>query len=229
MNDDQLDRLFDIAPEMPAALADKIRAQIQLDTQPVKPLQSAVLYTLMFAAIFVLFSIAFAAALKFKGLQALTTRQAVELLLMLFAAALFGAAIAARGMRPASGRLYSWIAGILTLLAYEALILRLFSDYTTEEFLHKGILCLSLGVLCGAFVGAPLWLIVRRGFVVEPVRAGAAIGLVSGLTGLTFLTLHCDLLTVPHASLWHAAVIVVCVAVGAIAGKIRALQPSHPS
>jgi hypothetical protein len=229
MNDDQFDRLFDRAPDMSAALADKIRAQIARDTQPVKPLRSALAYTLMFAALFLLFSIAFAAALKFKGLYALSTSQAVELLLMLLVAALVGSSIAALSMRPASGGLHSWIAGALALLAYEALVLRLFSDYTTEEFLHKGLVCLSLGVLCGVFAGAPLWLIVRRGFVVEPVRAGAAIGLVSGLTGLTFLTLHCDLLTVPHTSLWHAGVILVCVAAGALAGKLRGLQPSHPS
>jgi len=76
-----------------------------------------------------------------------------------------------------------------------------------------------LGVACAAVAALPVWLIVRRGFIVNPTGAGALLGLLSGLTGLTALTLHCDIITAPHTGVWHAAVVVVCVLAGAITGR----------
>jgi len=221
MNDEQIDGLLNTTPELPAALAAQIRAQIQRDTQPVKPLKSATYYAIVFAAIFAAVSLGFAAILHFKGLHALSMNAAAELLLLLVLAAFFAAHTIARAMRPASGRLYSWPLAAFALIAYEALILRLFSDYSTPAFLHAGFACLSLGTLCGLLTSLPLLYLVRRGFIVQSARAGAALGLLGGLSGLTFLTLHCDNLTVPHAALWHAAVLVVCTAAGALTTKFR--------
>jgi len=221
MNDKQIDGLFDGTPQIPEALAAKIRAQIQRDTQPVQPLKSATHFAIIFSAVFAIVSLAFAAVLRFKGLHALSSTAAAELLLLLVLTAVCAAHIVARAMRPAGGRLYSWLLAAFALAAYEALIIRLFSDYSTPEFLHGGLICLSLGTLCGVFTSLPLWFAVRGGFIVQPLRAGAAIGLLSGLSGLTFLTLHCDNLTVPHTGLWHAAVIIVCTAAGALFCKSR--------
>lgn len=217
MNDEQIDGLLSGPSEMPEALAAKIRAQIQRDTQPVQPLKSALFYAVIFSAVFAAVSGAFAAILRLKGLHALSSTAAAELLLLLALSALGAAYTVARAMRPASGRLYSWLLAAFALLAYEALVLRLFRDYSTPEFLHSGLVCLSLGTLCGALTSLPLWYVVRRGFIVQPALAGAAIGLLGGLSGLTFLTLHCDNLTVPHTALWHAGVLAVCTTAGALA------------
>jgi hypothetical protein len=124
-------------------------------------------------------------------------------------------------MRPAAGRLLSLPLSVLALIGYEAMVFGFFRDYSAEAFVHQGMACLGLGVLCGVVVGVPIWVVVRQGFVVEPVRAGAAIGLVSGLSGIGFLTMHCPVLTVPHAGVWHALVVVVCAGGGAILGRMR--------
>ena len=222
MNDEQIDSVFESAPDLPPALANKIRAQIQRDTHLAKPMLSSSVYTLIFALGFAAVSILFAAAVQFKGLHILSTAAATQLLLALVIVALFGANTVARSMRPAGGRLRTWIIAGLAFVLYEALVIRLFSGYATDGFVHNGLLCLSFGLLCGATVATPIWIAVhRRGFVVEPVLSGAAIGLVGGLAGLTMLTLHCPILTVPHTGIWHAAVIVVCVATGAIAGRMK--------
>jgi len=221
MNDKQIDGLFNTAPQLPEALAAKIRAQIQTDTQPVQPLKPPAFYVIIFAALFAAISLAFTAILHFKGLHALSRNAAAELLLLLVLAALGTAHTVARAMRPAGGRLYSWLLAAFALFAYEALILRLFSDYSTEKFLHGGLVCLSLGTLCGIVTSLPLWFLVRRGFIVQPALAGAALGLLAGLSGLTFLTLHCDNLTVPHTALWHAGVLVVCTLLGRMAIGLR--------
>ena len=54
----------------------------------------------------------------------------------------------------------------------------------------------------------------------SPVPAGASIGAVAGLTGLTALEIHCPILTIPHVAVWHAGIFVVSVAAGALIGWI---------
>ena len=220
MKDELTDNLFEQVPDMPAALADKIRLRIQSDTQPVEPMMSVVAYGLLFGGVFAAVAILFAAVLGFKGLHVLSPMTAIAMLVVLVALACWGGLMVARSMRPAGGQLHLLLSAGMAVIAYEALVLTLFRDLSTTLFVDKGVLCLLLGVLCAAIVAVPVWLIVRRGFVVDSVRAGALIGLLSGLAGVTALTLHCPIITVPHAGVWHAAVPVVCVAAGALAGRL---------
>jgi hypothetical protein len=217
MNDQEMDSLLhNAAPEMPSQLLASIRAQIHSDTRPATPLMGAFSYVAIFAAVSGLVSIGLAAILQFKGLHALSVPAAAKLSALLLLGVLFSSHIVGRGMRPATGPLRIWLLGGFALASYDALIFHLLGDYSTTAFIHSGMTCLGLGALCGLFTALPLWLLVRRGFVVEPLRTGAAIGLLSGLSGLTFLTLHCDNLTVPHDAIWHAAVLVLCMAAGAL-------------
>ena len=223
MNDEQLDGLLKNGPEVPPALAEKIRAQIQRDTQPVRPMLSGAAYTMFFGGILAVISITFAAFLNFGGLHALSASAAAELLIIPLLLAIFGSSTVATGMQPAGGRLRTWLFGGLAFILYELLIVQLFSSYDMDGFVHHGVICLALGVLCGVIVASPVWIIANRyGFVVEPVLSGGAVGLVGGLAGLVMLTLHCPLLTVPHTGVWHAAVIAICVTGGAILGRVKA-------
>ena len=222
MNDEQLDGLLKSGSPVPPAIAEKIRAQIQRDTQPVRPMLSGAAYTLFFCVTLAVISIVFAALLSFGGLHALSAGAAAQLLFILMLLAIFAAGTVAKSMRPASGQLRTWLFGSLAFALYESFMVRLLSSYDMDGFVHHGIACLALGVLCGVIVAAPIWIIANRyGFVVEPVLSGGAIGLVGGLAGLVMLTLHCPLLTVPHTGVWHAAVIVICVAAGTILGRVK--------
>ena len=44
---------------------------------------------------------------------------------------------------------------VLSFAAYEALVLALYRNYSMNEFVHLGLICLSLGVLCGVLAAGP--------------------------------------------------------------------------
>jgi hypothetical protein len=221
--------MFERMPEMPAGLADKIRAQIERETGPVKPLMSGRVFGALVLAVALAVSLLLAAIFKFKGVQALTAAAGAELLVVLLIAAWLAAVTVARSMRPAGGVLRSWLIGGLVLLAYEGLVVMWFHDYSLGLFVERGVKCFGLGTLCGILVAVPVVLLVRRGFVVEPVKAGAGIGLLGGLAGVIFLTLHCDVLEAPHAAFWHALVLVFCAGFGALVGYFRPLPGGRGS
>ena len=179
--DDQIDRLFEQGPELPTALSDRIRAEIQRTMKPVKPMMSNGAYTLLFGAVFAVVALLFGSLHGFRGLHVLTSMEAVTALTALAVFALLSGSMAARSMRPGSGSLHSWLLGLLAFVAYEVLVIAFFRDYSTVHFVRRGLICLAFRVICGAFAAAPLWLIIRRGLVVEQVRAGAVVGLISGL------------------------------------------------
>jgi hypothetical protein len=121
-------------------------------------------------------------------------------------------------MRPGAVSLGGGLLFALTFAVPEAVFLILFHDYSLGRFVHWGTGCLRAGLLCAIPVALVVWFIVRRGYVLRPVSTGAAIGCIAGLAGLTALEIHCPILTIPHVAVWHAAVVLVCAAAGALAG-----------
>jgi hypothetical protein len=121
-------------------------------------------------------------------------------------------------MRPGAKRIGGGLLFIWIFAAIEAVFLILFHDYSLGRFVHWGTGCLRAGLLCAIPAAFLMWFLVWRGYVLNPVSAGAAIGCIAGLAGLTALEIHCPILTVPHVAVWHAAVVVVCAAAGALAG-----------
>jgi hypothetical protein len=218
--DEQIDRAFNEGPDMPAAMAERIRAQIRRDTQPVKPMMHPGAYALLFASVPAAVGILYAVFRGMAGLSALTVQMAWVLCVLLTLLVMLSAAMVARSMRPGSGRLYSLGLTFAGLVTYEAIVLTSFvRDYSMIRFVHAGLICLAIGVGCGIVTALPIWVVVRRGMIVEPVSAGAVIGLAGGLAGWIALTLHCPVITTPHAAVWHAAVVVICAGAGALAGR----------
>jgi hypothetical protein len=60
------------------------------------------------------------------------------------------------------------------------------------------------------------WVLLRRGFAVNPVAAGLAGGALAGLCGVTMLELHCANFQALHILVWHTAVLPVVAAAGAL-------------
>jgi hypothetical protein len=107
------------------------------------------------------------------------------------------------------------VAGVLALLGVFAI---LFHDYRSEQFVHQGIACLIAGLLFAVPAGLAGWLVLRRGFAVDPGAAGLAAGTLAGLAGLAMLELHCPNFETFHVMLWHTAVVPISAAAGALLG-----------
>ena len=102
-----------------------------------------------------------------------------------------------------------------------------FDDYILGQFFRAGLRCLGLGMLTAVSAGILVWLLVRRGYILAPISAGCSIGALAGLTGLFGLELHCPILTIPHVAIWHAAVVAVSAALGAVGGWVG--SRTHPA
>lgn len=123
--------------------------------------------------------------------------------------------------RVAPGALLAIVCGFL--LGVFAL---LFRDDQTSEFFSTGIACLLTGVLFAVPTALLAWLLLRRGFAVNPVSAGMAAGTLAGLAGLAMLELHCPNFQAAHVLVWHVAVLPVSGAAGAFVAWALRLRAS---
>jgi hypothetical protein len=103
----------------------------------------------------------------------------------------------------------------LTLLGVFAL---LFRDYRSDHFISAGSACLLAGSLVAIPAGLLSWLLLRRGFAVNPVAAGLVGGALAGVSGVTMLELQCANFQALHVLVWHTGVIPVCAGAGALLG-----------
>jgi hypothetical protein len=92
----------------------------------------------------------------------------------------------------------------------------LFHDYHTEDFVSAGLACLRNGVLHAIPIALLGWLVLRRGFVTNPVSAGMSGGVLGGLGGVTMLELHCNNFQALHILIWHTGVVLVSAVGGAV-------------
>ncbi|HVW08749.1 MAG TPA: NrsF family protein [Bryobacteraceae bacterium] len=212
-------RLRQATPD-PARVA-RIREKFSASAAPVRPLPSNGRLTAAILAVFVVVAIALAAPFGYRGFAKMSPAAAwVDYsAIVLLAAVLAGMVIGA--MIPGSRRVLSPLAGAaaaVVLLCSATLLL--FPSYDMTRFFARGIPCLRLGTLCAVPGGIAAWLLMRRGFIVDPARAAFAGGALAGLLGIAVLALHCPIFTAPHIIVWHVGVIVVTSIAGAVAGWI---------
>jgi hypothetical protein len=104
---------------------------------------------------------------------------------------------------------------VAVLFGVSAYLLR---DYRTDHLITGGVTCLTTGLICAAPAGLISAWILRRGFAVNPVSAGLALGILSGIAGVAMLELHCANFQPLHL-LWHLLVVLVAGIVGALVGQ----------
>jgi hypothetical protein len=226
VRDEEIDNILRQAGAAPhdvdPQLLDRIGASIRPSMQPVRPLASTLLLSGGLVAICAAVALAGAARLGFAGLQHLSTWQialifpALAIFLLLAAVACVAERIPGRQRRVPPGPLMAL--GSLALIAVFAI---LFRDYGTERFLPQGMTCLIAGLAHAIPAALAAWLLLRRGFAVDPVSAGVASGTLAGLAGVLMLELHCANFEAPHVMLWHTAVIWVAAAAGALTARLR--------
>jgi hypothetical protein len=152
---------------------------------------------------------------RLSGLQRALIFGELAVMLWLASRALFAEMVPASPRLTSPARLATW-----TALALVAVFLQLFPDRSATDFVHRGLGCLSLGLIVALPAGvlSALWL--RRGLVLNRAAAGAAAGLMGALAGILTLELHCPYLQAPHL-LWHVLVIPLAAAAGAGIGYVR--------
>lgn len=203
-------------PVDPALLA-RITDSIQATVTPVKPLPPIWALVGLLLAVCASVAIAGAAWSGLDGIAALApwplTIDLISLGVLMVALAHECAVRLIPGSRPwlsaplaVSG---CWVA----LLSLFALVLR---DYHAEHFVSAGLGCLEQGVLHAIPAAILAALVLRRGFATRPILAALVAGALAGLTGVVFLELHCSNIEAPHRLVWHAAVLPLGAALGAL-------------
>lgn len=205
------------APAVSPALLERIAGSIKPSMRPVRLMLPAWLLTAGLVLIAAAVALAGAARAGLYGTERLTVfeRSLIfpALVLLLWASA----AVFAASMVPGSRRrMHPVVLLAISCLALMGVFAGVFRDYHTTHFVSAGVACLVAGLVHAIPVGLLSWLLMRRGFAVNPVASGAVAGTLAGLAGVTMLELHCPNFQVLHVLVWHTAVVPAAGAAGAL-------------
>ena len=223
MRDREIDDILKAAaqarPDVDAALVARIAKTIGDSARPARPLPPAWTVTAGLVVASAALAAGGAAVLGLYGLPKLGGVRIAAIFPALVLLTWVAATLCVDQMTPGARHRAApgWIvAGGSVVLA--ALFAVLFDDYRTVRFVPAGLVCLTAGVLQAIPAGLAGWLVLRRGFFVNPVSAGLTIGALAGLAGVTMLELHCANFEALHVMVWHTAVLPVSSAGGAAIG-----------
>lgn len=225
LNDKEIDSLLKKAAGAPYALKpetlQRVSDSIKPSLRPVRPLPPTWMLTGAMVLVCAAISLAGAARAGFFGFKEMDLLQRSLIYSTLAILAVVAATRFVHEMIPATPRRLSptalWGMTCVVLLGVFAL---LFRGYHTEHFISVGIVCLLTGLLHAVPAALLGWLLLRRGFALDPVSAGFAAGVLGGLAGVGMLELHCPNLQAVHILVWHTAVVPLSGAVGAMVGAL---------
>jgi hypothetical protein len=197
----------------------EVRKTFTATAAPVRPLPSNATMMTLCLAVFIALGVLLAMPVGFYGFAKMNTaaRWMEYSVLLLLALVLAGGVVeqmipgSRRTMRPVWGILFS-----IVLLSVTTLLL--FPDFDTTRFVPRGIGCLRYGLLSSIPAAGLTWVLMRRGFITDPLAGAVWGGALSGLLGTAALALHCPIFSAPHIVVWHAGVIVVTSVAGACIG-----------
>lgn len=224
MTERDLDRLWesDTARRVPQpALENEIASLLVRDLTPVRPLPSAVFFVAAFALIVLVLAVLGGAiggahALpRMNGAASSITFASLALSVVLLAYAL------AAQMVPGSRQVARpWVLS-LAILAGLAIVFAVLFSYRHElHFWVHAWNCLSSGMIAGGVSALLIWIVLRRGAVLDSRSCGALAGLLGGLTGAVILELDCFDFNVAHILLGHWTVALLSAGIGWLAGGI---------
>jgi hypothetical protein len=202
--------------EFPAALQGRIEAAILPELKPVSPLPGAWRST----AIQFFFAVAVVAVANWQvGIAGWLARNklqvSVDFTLLGFSILVVALALA-KQMAPGSQQAApAWTFIVTPLLSLLAAVILLFGYRWSPNFWPRAFACWEIGVACAALSAPLFWLVLRRGFSLNPVSQGAMTGLLAGFVGVTVLEIHCPNLDRMHIVGGHIGAAVTAVMVGA--------------
>ena len=214
---DVLEKAGRALPDPSPATLQRVADSIKLSLHPVRPLPPEWAMTAGLVLICAAVSLAGAARAGFFGfekmdvLERLLIFPALVILVWVAAVEFIHEMIPGSRRRVSPGALLGL--GSSVLLALFAL---LFRDYRADHFISAGIACLLTGFLYAIPAALLGWLLLRRGFAVNPISAGLVAGVLGGLAGVGMLELHCPNFQAAHVLVWHTAVVPLSGAAGAL-------------
>jgi hypothetical protein len=223
MKDTELDRILRTAARRPIevspAVLERIARSLCTSIEPVRPLPPTWVLTSRLLAMNSMIAVAGAVLSGFDAIEALSPKGRIPLFVTL---AILGYATGRELVSqfiPGSRHVVVprvLAATIVALLfSVPAFLLR---DHRTDHFIAAGVTCLTTGLICSAPAGLISAWVLRRGFAVNPVSAGLALGILSGIAGVAMLELHCANFQPLHL-LWHLLVVPVAGIVGVLVGQ----------
>src|SRR5271155_3274212 len=166
--------------DYPEALQRAIETAILPDLRPVSPLPSALRVTLAPLGCSIVAIAAGNWRLGLAGLRARTIAQVAVDFGLLAVCILVVANALARRMAPGYRRrasVWTYLAApLLGLLAADAL---LFGYRSNPDFVPLALSCWEIGLVCAALSAPLFWVVLRRGFALDPVGHGASVGLLA--------------------------------------------------
>jgi hypothetical protein len=196
-----------------------IRKTFAESAAPVRPLPSNAVIMAFCLGVFIALGVILAAPIGFAGLANMSAgaRWMDYSVLLLLALALAGVIV--EQMIPGSRHTMRPVWGIvlaIVLLSLTSLVL--FPDFDTNRFVPRGMPCLRYGLLSSIPAAGLTWILMRRGYIVDPLAGAISGGAFSGLLGAAVLALHCSIFNAAHILVWHVGVIAVTSAAGACIG-----------
>jgi hypothetical protein len=224
VNNADIDKILQNAAEAPhqvePVLLERVAESIRPLLRPVRPIAPRWMLTVGVMLISAAISLAGAARAGFVGFEKMGLYERVVIFSALGILACVAATKFVAELIPGSRQRISAAALLGTCCAVLLVVFAvLFRDYRTEHFISAGIACLVVGLLHAVPVALLSWLLLRRGFAVNPVAAGVVAGALAGLAGVAMLELHCPNFEALHILVWHVAVVPVSAGLGGLAGK----------
>ncbi len=219
MNDRDIDGILQAAAgqgDVNPRLVDRIAKTVGDSARPVRPLPRRTATAAGLLLVCAVLAMAGAMRLGIYGLPRLSAIQIPAIFSVLCGLLWFAALDLVDQMTPGSRRRAApvWLVAGASL-ALAALFAALFHNYRTVRFVPEGLACLKAGVALAIPTALAGWLVVRRGFFVNPVAAGLVAGALGGLAGIVMLEIHCPNFQTLHVMVWHTAVLPVSSAAGA--------------
>jgi len=215
--DDVLKRAAGAAPDVDSALLDRVSKLIGASLRPVRPLAPPWVFMLALMAAGTAVAFGGGIVLGLHGIQKMNAAEIALIFPVLGILMWLAAAVSTGEMIPGSRRRVA--PGVLLAagcVAVTVVFAVLFHEYRVERFVPQGVACLTAGLLFAIPAALAGWLVLRRGFAVDSMAAGIALGTLAGLAGMGMLELHCANFEAPHVMIWHTAVLLLSGAAGAL-------------
>ena len=194
----------DVDPAILAGISQSIRA----DLRPARALAPGWILTSGMLLVCAAVALAVAGPLKLYGLHKLSGIETAVTLPVLTLLMVLAAVVSLAESIPGSRRVMPpWLLVASCSGALAAMIAILFHDYQTERFVTQGLKCLALGLLTAVPASIGVWLVLRRGAILNLHSAGLARGTLAGLAGVAMLQLHCPNFETFHLLVWHLAIV----------------------